>query len=51
MARPTAPPDLLQGTRDVDPPRAAGRPTHGFGLSLLMRQMSRDVLPVARRSL
>jgi PadR family transcriptional regulator PadR len=51
MRRPP-PPDLLQGTLDLLILRAlqAG-PTHGFGVSLLIRQMSRDVLQVEQGSL
>src|SRR5437899_8789133 len=45
-------PDLLQGTLDMLILKALQLgPMHGFGISVLIRQMSRDVLQVEQGSL
>ena len=53
MTTPKSPPDLLQGTLDLLILKALrrGGPTHGYGVSVLLREWSRDILKVEQGSL
>ncbi len=52
MAKPTTPPELLQGTLDMLVLKSLQHdPMHGFGISVRIRQMSAEVLQVEQGSL
>jgi PadR family transcriptional regulator, regulatory protein PadR len=52
MAKPSTPPELLQGTLDMLILKALQHePMHGFGISVRIRQMSDEVLQVEQGSL